>query len=423
MKGILVKHAGELVTCAGKAPKVGREMKELAVIKDGAVTVEDGIITRVDTTKNLLQEIDESEFAVIDAEGRPVLPGFVDPHTHFVFGGYRAEEFGWRLQGIPYMKIMERGGGIISTVKATRETSFAELKAAGRKRLNSMLSFGVTTVEGKSGYGLDLETEFKQLRVMQELNREHTLDIAITFLGAHAVPPEYRDSPGKYVDFLVKEVIPAVAKEDGVEFCDVFCDKGVFSVNQARKILLAAKELGMRPKLHADEMAGIGGAELAAELEAISADHLLKASSEGLQMMAAAGVVAVLLPITAFSLKEPYAKGRAMIDSGVPVALATDFNPGSCYSESIPLLFSLATLYMGLTPEEAVTALTINAAAAIDREDRIGSIEVGKEGDLIILDAPSYTHLAYHIGVNIVDKVFKKGKLVVDNSNSGVIEC
>ncbi|MEC9488518.1 MAG: imidazolonepropionase [Halanaerobium sp.] len=414
MNRLLIKNAGELITCAGGAPKRGTEMGELGIIEDGAVTVEDGKITRVGRTGEILRGIREEDFMVFDAKGKPVLPGFIDPHTHFVFAGYRADEFSWRLAGIPYMEIMERGGGILSTVNATRQASFDLLKDNGLKRLNSMLTYGVTTVEGKSGYGLDLATELRQVRVMEELNDLHPVDIVITFLGAHAFPPEYKDKRESYISLLIEDILPEVAAT-GAEFCDVFCDRGVFTVGEAREILLAGQELGLVPKLHADEIARVGGAELAAELNAISADHLLKASRQGLQQMAARDVMAVLLPMTAFSLKEPYADGRSLVDMEVPVALATDFNPGSCYSESIPLLFALAALYMQLTTEEIISALTINAAAAIGRESKIGSIEEGKDGDLLILDCPSYQHLTYHLGVNLVEKVFKRGRLVKDN--------
>lgn len=407
MGKLFIKNAGELITCAGG--------KGLNIIKDGAVLIEEGIITRVGRTQELVYELNEKECKVIDAKGKPVLPGFVDPHTHFVFAGYRDDEFCWRLQGIPYAEIMKRGGGIIKTVDSTRAAAFEELKELSRKRLDSMLSFGVTTVEGKTGYGLDLETELKQIRVMKKLDEEHPIDVVITFLGAHATPPEYKNNSDGYVRYLIEEVLPVVVQEGGVEFCDVFCDQGVFTVEQTQKILFRAQELGLKPRLHADEIAQVGGAELAAEIGAVSADHLLKVSDQGIKMMARAGVVPVLLPITAFNLKEPYAPARKMIETGLPIALATDLNPGSCYSESIPLLFALSTLYMELSIEEAILALTINAAAAINREKQIGSIEVGKQGDIVILDAPSYTHLAYHIGINSVEKVIKKGQLVVDN--------
>lgn len=414
MSKLLIKNAKELVTCKGRAPKTGAKMNELEIITDGALRIEDGIIMQVGKTDEITAEIDEAEFEVIDASGQAVLPGFIDSHTHFVFGGYRADEFNWRLQGMPYTEIMERGGGIVNSVESTRQATRAKLVVDAQKRLDSMLSFGVTTVEGKSGYGLDLETELKQLQVMEELNHEHTVDIVSTFLGAHAIPAEYEGRSADFIDYLIEEVMPVVVKEIAVDFCDVFCEQGVFSIEEARKILLAGQELGLKSKLHADEIAQIGGAELAAEIGAVSADHLLKASDCGIERMAEGKVVGTLLPITAFSLKEEYAQGRYMIDNGMPVALATDLNPGSCYSESIPLLFALATLYMELTIEEAVTALTINGAAAIDRAEQVGSLEVGKRGDVVILDAPSYTHLAYHIGVNSVDKVIKSGEIVVN---------
>jgi imidazolonepropionase len=312
------------------------------------------------------------------------------------------------------MEILERGGGILNTVAATRSASREELVAAGLKRLDSMLSFGVTTVEGKSGYGLDLETEIKQLEAMAEIDRRHPLDVAGTFLGAHAVPPDYKGREDLFIDFIIKEVLPEVAEKELAEFCDIFCEKGVFSIAQSRRLLTAARDRGLTPKLHADEIVPLGGAELAAELGAVSADHLLHASDRGINAMADAGVVATLLPGTAFSLKEPYARARHIIDSGCAVALATDLNPGSCFSESIPLLFALATLYMGLSPEEAVTALTLNGAAAIGRADTVGSIDPEKKGDLVILEFPSYRFIPYHMGVSTVEKTVKSGEVVFD---------
>ncbi|MGI6765171.1 MAG: imidazolonepropionase [Clostridiales Family XIII bacterium] len=410
-KKILV-HASQLVTCSGFAPKRGKEMQELNVIEDGAVLMEDGLIAAVGTTEELLPHAVDAE--VIDCSGKAVLPGFVDSHTHLIFAGYRAEEFSWRLSGISYMDIMRRGGGINATTISTREATLEDLKREGRKRLSSMLAFGVTTVEGKSGYGLDRDTEIKQLEAMKELNKEQPVDNVNTFMGAHAVPEEFKGRTGDYVDFIIKEVLPEVANRGLAEFCDVFCEEGVFDIEQSRKLLLAAKEYGMEIKLHADEIVPLGGTELAAELGAVSADHLLQASDEGISKLAERGVIATLLPATAFSLKEPYAKARKMIDSGCAVALATDFNPGSCFTNSIPLLFALATIYMGMTIEEAVTAMTINGAAALKREKQIGSIDVGKKADLVVLEFPSYQFLHYHFGVNIVEKVIKNGELVFD---------
>jgi len=416
---IIIKNAHQLVTCSGFGAKQGKAMSNLDIIDDGAVVITNGVITAVGKTPDIWPQVEASghalsEFDVLDARGKAVLPGFVDSHTHFVFAGYRAEEFSWRLSGASYMEIMQRGGGIVNTVKATRETSKEELIELGKNRLDSMLSFGVTTVEGKSGYGLDHDTEIKQLEVMAVLDALHPVDIVPTFLGAHAVPEGYQGREDAFIDYLISEVMPDVAARNLAEFCDIFCEQNVFSVQQSRRLLQAARALGLKLKIHADEIMSLGGAELAAELGAVSADHLLQASDKGIADMAKAGVVATLLPGTAFSLKEPYAKGRYIIDNGCAVALATDFNPGSCFSESIPLIFALATLYMDLTVEEAVTALTLNGAAAIDRADTVGSIDVGKSGDIIILEFPTYNYIPYHIGVSAVEKVVKQGKLVFD---------
>jgi imidazolonepropionase len=425
---LIVKNASELVTCSGYKAKKGEAMSDLKIIPEGAVVVKEGVIESVGTTREIMSELEKTEsdlsgFDIIDAKNRAVLPGFVDSHTHFVFGGFRAEEFSWRLRGDSYMEIMNRGGGIVNTVEATRKAAVEELVQSGIKRLDSMLSFGVTTVEGKSGYGLDCDTEIKQLEVMAHLNNIHYVDIAPTFLGAHAVPEAYKGKEDAFIEFMMGDVMPRVAERKLAEFCDIFCEKNVFSVAQSRRLLIKAKELGLKLKLHADEIVQTGGAELASELGAVSADHLLQASEEGIRQMAAAGVVATLLPATAFSLKEPYARGRYMIDSNCAVALATDFNPGSCFTESIPLIFALATLYMDITTEEAVTALTINAAAAIDRADTIGSLDVGKHGDLAVLEYPSYKFIPYHIGISTVDQVVKKGNLVFDREKGGITYC
>ena len=411
---IIIKNSSQLVTCSGFEARQGKDMSDLNIINDGAVVIEKGIIRAVGKTDDILAGFDESKFAVIDARGKAVLPGFVDSHTHFVFGGYRAEEFSWRLRGDSYMEIMERGGGILNTVLATREAKKAELIETGRKRLDSMLSFGVTTVEGKSGYGLDYDTELKQLEVMSDLDNTHPVDIVRTFLGAHAVTKDYKGRENAYVEYMIENVMPEIAKRKLAEFCDIFCEKNVFSVEQSRRLLRRARDMGFLLKIHADEIVQLGGAELAAELCAVSADHLLQASEKGIRDMAQKGVVATLLPGTAFSLKEPYAKGRYMIDNNCAVALATDLNPGSCFTESIPLIFALAVLYMNITTEEAVTALTINGAAALSRADTIGSIDVGKKGDVIVLEFPSYKYIPYHIGVSTVEKVVKDGKLVFE---------
>jgi len=429
MKGnLIVKNASEVVTCSGFSAKRGRQMSALGVIADGAVVIEQGKISRVGASAEVMAELnasgrDLSGFDTIDASGKSVLPGFVDSHTHLVFGGYRADEYAWRLKGDSYMDILQRGGGILSTVAATRRASREELTAAGLKRLDSMLAFGVTTVEGKSGYGLDRDTEIKQLEVMADLNRLHPLEVVPTFMGAHAAPPEYKGREDAYIDYLLKEVVPEVASRRLAEFCDVFCEKNVFSVEQSRRLLTKAAESGLRSKLHADEIVRLGGAELAAEIGAASADHLLNASDEGLYAMAAAGVAATLLPATAFSLREPYARGRFMIDAGCAVALATDCNPGSCFSESIPLVAALAALYMNLAPEEIVTALTLNGAAALGRAQVAGSLDPGKQGDVVVLEHPSYRFIPYHLGVSTVEKVIKGGTLVFDKLNPGGARC
>lgn len=418
MKGcMIIKNASQLVTCSGFKARQGKAMSDLHIIDDGAVVIENGVITAVGKTEEVLAMFDETGFETIDATGKAVLPGFIDSHTHFVFAGYRAEEFSWRLRGESYIEIMKRGGGIVSTVRETRKASMEELIEFGRCRLDSMLSFGVTTVEGKSGYGLDEKTEIKQLEVMEALDKLHPVDILRTFLGAHAIPEDFKGREDKFIDYMTDSVMPQIAHRNLAEFCDVFCEKDVFSLEQSKRLLLKAKELGFKLKIHADEISPFGGAELAAELGVVSADHLLHASDRGIAKLAERSIVATLLPGTAFSLKEPYARGRYIIDQDCAVTLATDFNPGSCFSESIPLIFALATLYMDITIEEAVTALTINGAAAVDRADSIGSIDVGKTGDIIILEFPSYKYIPYHIGVSCVEKVIKNGNLVFDKEN------
>ncbi|MEJ2657874.1 MAG: imidazolonepropionase [Desulfobacterales bacterium] len=420
MRGnVIIKNAAQLVTCSGFKAKCGKEMSDLHIIDNGALVIENGAIRSIGKTDDILADVDEKStkrdgFIVIDATGKSVLPGFVDSHTHLVFGGYRAEEFSWRLRGDSYMDILKRGGGILNTVKATRAANKETLFKSGKERLNAMLSLGVTTVEGKSGYGLDHSTEIKQLEVMKALNEQHPVDVVSTFLGAHALPEEYKGKTNAFIDHMIDKVLPEVTGRNLAEFCDVFCEKNVFSIQQSKRVLVHAKKKGLQIKIHADEIEPLGGAELAADIGAVSADHLLRASNKGLHAMAEAGVVATLLPGTAFCLKEPFARARYMIDHNCAVALATDFNPGSCYSESIPLIFALATLYMNISIEEAVTALTINGAAALRREGTIGSLDVGKNGDVVILKYPSYQFIPYHVGISTVEKVIKNGELVYD---------
>lgn len=411
MKKLIIKNASELVTCRGKAPKKGSDMSDIGIIYNGSVVIEDGIIIDVDEASNISSRYDESEYEIIDAAEKAVLPGFIDSHTHLIFGGYRADEFSWRLRGDTYMSIMERGGGITSSVRATRRTPLEEFVETGKKRLDKMMAFGVTTVEGKSGYGLDEETEIRQLEAMRILNESHPVDIAATFLGPHSVLPEWKGKEDEFIDYMI-EVMKKVRERNLAEFADIFCEKNVFSIEQSRRFLKSAKEMGLKLKIHADEIVRLGGAELAAELGAVSADHLLQASNEGIRMMAEKNVVATLLPATAFCLKEDYASARDIIDSGCAVALATDFNPGSCFTNSVPLVIALAAIQMKMSVEEIITALTINAASALARQDSIGSIEVGKKADIIILEFPSIHFLPYHAGVNIVETVIKNGVVV-----------
>ena len=389
-------------------------MSELRHIPRGEVEVTDGIIVYVGPTRS--NHTAAEGVVTIDAGGKCLLPGFVDSHTHMVFGGWRADEFGWRMRGDSYMSIMERGGGIVNTVSATRSCSSAELEERTLGFLRLMSSMGVTTVEAKSGYGLDRESELRMLEVMQSLNAREDSPVAIdpTFMGAHAMPADFDGSSDDYIALLI-DMLPEVKSRGLARHCDVFCEKGVFSIDQSRRLLLAARRAGLLPRMHADEIVNTGGAQLAAEIGALSADHLLHVSDEGIAALAASSTVATLLPLTAFTLREPYAPGRKLIDSGCAVALASDFNPGSCLSCSIPLLIALACIYMNFSAEEAVTALTLNGAAALGLADSIGSIEVGKQGDLVLLDFDSPAFLPYYTGLNCVALTIKGGRVVADN--------
>lgn len=409
MGDLLIKNLASLATNTGKKGKGGKEMGNIVEILHPWVLIKDGIIHKIGGEE--LEDL-AKDAQVLDGSGKTLLPGFVDPHTHLVFGGTREEEFSMRLRGESYMAIMEKGGGIKYSVRKTREASFEELYTQAGKTLKNMAELGITTVEAKSGYGLDKDTELKQLRVTKKLMETSPIEIVSTFMGAHDIPLEYQGRDRAFLDFLVEEVLPVVIEENLAEFGDIFTEKNVFTVEDSRVYLKKMREAGLKLKIHADEINDLGGAALAAELSLVSADHLLKASEEGLLKMKEAGVIPVLLPLTAFSLKEEFAKARHMIDLGLPVAMGTDFNPGSCYSFSVPLMLSLGTLYMGMTPEEALTAVTLNSAAALERAERIGSIEEGKEADLILIDAPSYRFLTYHFGMNLVTTTLKKGKIV-----------
>ncbi|MBM7715511.1 imidazolonepropionase [Bacillus thermophilus] len=416
-KPVWIKHASQLATLAlnGKGPRVKEEMSELSLIEDGSLWLEDGVVKAVGTTAKLEEQYGEreNEAEVVDASGCLVTPGLVDPHTHVVYGGSREREFEMRLEGATYMEIMNAGGGIHATTRMTREATEEELMEQTMRRLDSFLTHGVTTAEGKSGYGMNIETELKQLRVMQKLQEAHAIDIVPTFMGAHAVPPEYKGREDEFVDHLIKEMLPVVAEEKLAEFNDVFCEKGVFTPEQSERILEAGKDYGLIPKIHADEIEPYGGAELAAKVGAISAEHLLKASDQGIRAMADAGVIACLLPATALYLREQAAAGRKMVDAGVPVAISTDCNPGSSPTTSMPLVMNLACILMRMTPAEALTAATYNAACAINRQDKVGSLEQGKQADVVMWDIENYQKLQYLFGVNHVKSVWKKGIQVV----------
>lgn len=413
---LLVYNIGLLVTMQGKSePRTGSEMSEVGAIEKGAVAIQGGKIVAVGQEKEVRAQLSAMSIAKeLDARGQLVTPGLVDPHTHLVHGGSREHELALKLKGVPYLDILAQGGGILSTVRATREASEEELYEKAKRSLDIMLLYGATTVEAKSGYGLTTEDECKQLRVAKKLDQSHPVDLVSTFLGAHAVPLEYKGRSAEYVDLVIHEMLPEVKRQGLAEFCDVFCEHGVFSVEESRQILTAAKEMGFGLKIHADEIEPMGGAQLAGELGCISAEHLLAATDEGLEAMKRAGVVAVCLPATSFNLRlKNHARARTMIEMGVPVALSTDYNPGSSPTESMQLVMTLGCLNLGMTPEEVITAMTINAAHAIGRADRIGSLEVGKQADLVIYNASNLAYLPYHFGINHVNTVVKKGEIVV----------
>ncbi len=411
---LIVKNIGNLVTLGeGDKPRVGALMNEVEILKNGYVVVKDGKFMALgegDVPKGYIGD----NTVIKDAQGLTVTPGLIDPHTHLVHGGSRENEFSKKLEGVPYMDILKAGGGILSTVNSTKKSTFDELYNKAKKSLDTMLSFGITTVEAKSGYGLDLETELKQLKVAKKLNENHPVDLVSTYLGAHAMPTEYKDNRDEFIDQIIK-ALPQIKKENLAEFCDVFCEEGVFSIEETRKILLAAKELGFKLKIHADEIVTLGGAELAAELGAHSADHLMATSNKGIEEMAKNGVIADILPTTSFNLNKEYARARDMIENGVAVALSTDYNPGSSPTENLQLAMQLGALKLRMTPKEVITAVTINSAFSVDRGDKVGSITVGKNADFVIFDTPNLDYIMYHFGINHAKDVYKNGIQVVEN--------
>lgn len=411
----IVINANQLITVAGgNRPRVGKEMSNLGIIEKGALAVKDGLIVAVDTTDNILEHFKADE--IIDAKNRVVMPGFVDPHTHPIFVHTRENEFEMRIEGKSYVDISLAGGGIRSTIETTKDAPQALLFNLAQQRIRKMISCGTTTIEAKSGYGLTTESELRQLKVINMLQESEKIDIVPTFMGAHEFPAEYKDNHQGYIDILTKEMIPAVAESGLAEYCDIFTEEHVYSIAQSREILNCAKKHGMKLKMHADEIKAIGGAELAAELGCVSADHLGAASEEGMKAMADKGVIATLLPATIFSLgMSSYANARKMIEFNTPVALASDYNPGSCNCDNMQFVITLACLQMKMTPAEAIVASTINAAHAIGMASKVGSLVVGKYADFLITDMPSYQYLPYHFGSNNVKEVYKKGELIYKN--------
>lgn len=418
---LVIKNIDNLVTLQGpNRPRVGKEMGEISLIKNGVVGISGNKIVYVGEGELPKDFTTDKNTRFIDGRGKTVTPGLIDPHTHLVHGGSRENELAMKLKGYEYLDILEAGGGIHSTVKSTKEASFEELYNKAKKSLDIMLELGVTTVEAKSGYGLDdFDTEIKQMEVANKLNKEHPVDVVSTFMGAHAIPPAYKDNPRKFIDRIIEEMIPYVKEKNLAKFIDVFCEEGVFTVEESREILEAGKKEGLIPKVHADEIKPLGGAELAADVGCISAEHLIAASDEGIKRLGKEGVVAVLLPATSFNLQMgKYARARRMIEEGVAVALSTDYNPGSSPTENMQLVMSFASLIYKMTPEEVITAATINAAAALKLEEQVGSIEVGKKADLVIFDAPNLEYLMYHFGINHTHKVIKNGRLVYEKRTS-----
>jgi imidazolonepropionase len=411
---IIIRNIYCLVTCEGSYKKKKDEMKDAKIIENGFVVLENDIILAVGQGDNY-KNYEKEDSIILEGKGKTVTPGLVDPHTHVVYSGSRERELPLKLNKVGYIEILKMGGGILSTVENTRKASVEELASEAKSRLDIMLNHGTTTVESKSGYGLTLESEEKILRVNKILNDSHPIDIVSTFMGAHAIPKEYKENRKEFVRLIKEEMIPFVSREKLAEFVDCFCEEGVFTTEECRDILNVGKEYGLKVKIHADEVESVKGAELAGEIGAITAEHLIAASDEGIKALSDNEVIAVLLPSTAFYLMlGKYARAREMIDNGVAVALATDCNPGTSPTESLQNVMTFACFGMRMFPEEIINAMTINAACAINRENTIGSIEVGKKADIVIFNSKNLNHLIYHFGVNSVEKVIKNGKIVVE---------
>ena len=406
MSELLVTNIGMLATPLGSAARKGPEQGQIQVLKDAWVLIRDERVAQVGSGP--APAVPGAQ--VVDAGGNLVTPGLVDAHTHLVFGGWRQNELGMKLHGKTYLEIQNAGGGIQSTTNATRRATEEELTAKAASALDEMMSFGVTTCEAKSGYGLALEHELKQLRAIRRLQESHPMDIAATFMGAHLVPAEYKQNRAEYIRLVCEEMIPTVKEQGIARFCDVFCEADTFTVEESRQVLEAGLKHGLRPKIHADEIEAIGGSQLAGELGAISAEHLIVCPPEGIESLARGGVIACLLPATSFNLGAVYAPARDMVKAGVPVAMATDFNPGSCPCLNLQFVINLGCLKYRLTPEEVLTAVTLNGAAAIGLADQAGSVEPGKLGDLVIWDAPDLDYICYRVGSNLARTVIKRGR-------------
>jgi imidazolonepropionase len=412
---LAVTHCGQLITCRGPIPKRKDALQDVGLIENGCIASHKGRIVFIGNEKAFKEEVRLDKNGIsIDGSGLVGLPGFVDSHTHLPFAGSREKEFVLRLEGYSYLQLAEKGLGIQTTVKATRQASHEELLFLCQSRLDSMLLLGTTTTEAKSGYGLNLKDEIKQLEVLKEAGMLHPVDIVPTFMGAHDIPEEYKNRKNDYISLLTDKILPEVKEKQLAEFFDVFCEEGVFSPDETRELIRAAKAAGFKIKIHADEFSGLGGAQLAAEEGATSADHLINITEEGILKLAQSQTAATLLPVVSFFLMlDKRAPARKLIDRGAIVALATDFNPGSSMTESMLLVLQLAVFTMNMSIEEAVNASTANAAYALDRHDDVGSLEVGKKTDLILCDVPNYPTLVYHLGINPVKHVIKNGKLVV----------
>jgi imidazolonepropionase len=397
----------------GRALK-GAEQSKVINIEKAAIFTRNGIIEKIGPEAEVLHGLSYRDVTnERNLGGACIIPGFVDPHTHICFAKRREDEFGMRLAGAAYLEILASGGGILSSVNAIKESSEDELFETTKSMVMDALAKGTTSIEIKSGYGLELEEELKMLRVIRRVGLETPLDVAPTFMGAHAVPPAYKGRGNDFITHIIEEMLPAVKEQKIAQFCDVFCEEGVFSIEESRRLLKAATEMGFATRIHADEVNDLGGAALAAEMKVTSAEHLLAANEEGLKAMGKAGSIAVLLPATAYSLKKPYARARDMISWEVPIALATDCNPGSCFCESVPFIFGLGVMNMNMSVEEALTATTINAAYAIKKAERLGSLEVGKQADFVVIDGHTPTALAYHAGSTSVLEVHKRAERVV----------